>query len=140
MHTLLVEKETQIEQAADLLLHLRTDYNRSQLIQQIKQQQTKGYQLAITYDALNAVCVAGFVISEKLAWKKHLYVDDLVSEPTHRSKGAGAAMIQWLKDYASAQGCQQLHLDSGVVKFAAHKFYLREGFRIASHHFSIIEL
>jgi len=34
----------------------------------------------------------------------------------------------------------QLHLDSGVQRYMAHKFYLREGFIIASHHFSISPL
>jgi hypothetical protein len=49
-------------------------------------------------------------------------------------------MIEWLKAHARELGCRQLHLDSGVQRFGAHRFYLRHGFNIASHHFSIVDL
>ncbi|WP_448213937.1 GNAT family N-acetyltransferase [Colwellia sp. MEBiC06753] len=80
------------------------------------------------------------MIGEKLAWGKHIYIDDLVTNQQYRSTGVGTLLIDWLKQYAKAQGCQQLHLDSGEQRFAAHRFYLRHGFNIASHHFSITEL
>ena len=86
------------------------------------------------------MCVAGFVVGTKLAWGHHIYVDDLVTAENRRSKGAGAKMIAWLKSHARQLGCNQLHLDSGVQRFAAHRFYLREGFNIDSHHFSITDL
>jgi hypothetical protein len=49
-------------------------------------------------------------------------------------------MIEWLKAHALDLGCRQLHLDSGVQRFGAHRFYLRAGFNIGGHHFSIIDL
>ena len=44
-------------------------------------------------------------------------------------------MIEWLKTYAKNEGCREIHLDSGVQRYGAHRFYLREGFNITSHHF-----
>ncbi|WP_310422506.1 GNAT family N-acetyltransferase [Chamaesiphon sp. VAR_48_metabat_135_sub] len=81
--------------------------------------------------------VAGFRISESLAWGKFLYVDDLVSRSNNRSKGYGLKLFNWLVDYAHNQNCQQLTLDSGVQKFAAHRFYLRHRMEISSHHFTL---
>ena len=49
-------------------------------------------------------------------------------------------MMDWLKGHAREHGCGQIHLDSGIQRFPAHRFYLREGFNIASHHFSIVGL
>lgn len=49
-------------------------------------------------------------------------------------------LVSWFKSHALATGCEQIHLDSGVQRFAAHRFYLREGFNIASHHFSIVDV
>jgi hypothetical protein len=49
-------------------------------------------------------------------------------------------MLSWLKSHARELGCSQLHLDSGVQRFTAHRFYVREGFKISSHHFSITDL
>ena len=99
-----------------------------------------GYHVAYVEADGEVLCVAGFVVGTKLAWGKHIYVDDLVTAERHRSRGAGAKMISWLKSHARQLGCNQLHLDSGVQRFAAHRFYLREGFNIGSHHFSIIDL
>ena len=48
--------------------------------------------------------------------------------------------MDWLKCHARENECEQIHLDSGVQRFPAHRFYLREGFDIASHHFSIVKL
>jgi len=129
-----------------MLLQLRPQYDGSGLIEQIKLQRSEGYQLAYVEEVTednpdgDVLCVAGFVIGHKLAWQKHLYVDDLVSDANSRSRGAGKLLLDWLQDYARQQGCQQLHLDSGVTRFDAHRFYLREGMKIASHHFSIDEL
>ena len=140
MQVKLLSEDRELEQIAPVLLELRPQYSQAQLLQQIRKQQADGFQLAWVEEDGAVHCVAGFVIAEKLAWQKHLYVDDLVSSEKQRSRGAGKMLMDWLKHYAREQGCQQLHLDSGVQRFAAHRFYLREGFAIASHHFSIDQL
>jgi len=79
--------------------------------------------------------VAGFRISENLAYGKFLYVDDLVSKTEDRSKGYGGALFDWLVALAREHECDQFHLDSGVHRFAAHRFYLTKRMDISSHHF-----
>jgi len=123
-----------------VLVQLRPQYSEDALIQQVQSQQTDGYRIAYVQDGEEVLCVAGFVMGQKLAWTKHIYVDDLVTNEAHRSTGAGKFLIDWLKQYGLDNGCQQLHLDSGVTRFGAHRFYLREGFDITSHHFAIVEL
>jgi len=140
MEAKLAETDAELERIASVLLQLRTHYGQQSLVTQIKSQQQQGYEVAYVESDGRVSCVAGFVMSRKLAWGKNIYVDDLVTDSEYRSKGAGKCMIDWLKSYARANGCDQLHLDSGVQRFAAHKFYLREGFRITSHHFSIMDL
>jgi GNAT superfamily N-acetyltransferase len=81
-----------------------------------------------------------FNVGENLAWYKYIYIDDLVTSDAHRSTGAGTFLINWFKEYAQEIGCQHLHLDSGVQRFPAHRFYRRERFTIASHHFSIMDI
>ncbi len=145
MSVKLLENDAEIPRLCPVLLQLRPQYNHDSLIEQIQLQRKEGFQLAYVEETsasgtTDVLCVAGFVIANKLAWQKHLYVDDLVSNETSRSRGAGKLLMDWLKKYALEQGCQQLHLDSGVTRFRAHRFYLREGFCIASHHFSIENL
>jgi GNAT superfamily N-acetyltransferase len=136
----IAESDAELRKISGVLLQLRPAFDSDSLIAQIKDQMRLGYRVAYVESKGEVLCVAGFVTGNKLAWGKHVYVDDLVTAEHQRSKGAGAMMIAWLKSYARELGCKQLHLDSGVQRFAAHKFYLREGFNIASHHFSIVDL
>ncbi len=135
----LVSQESEIAALTTVMSALRPQYAEAELTAAMTQQWTQhNYQLLYAMDdSQQVLAVAGFVIGHKLAWGKHLYVDDLVTLPTSRSTGVGAAMLEWLKDYARLQGCEQLHLDSGVQRFDAHRFYLRHGMHIASHHFSL---
>jgi GNAT superfamily N-acetyltransferase len=82
------------------------------------------------------VAVAGFRVGESLAWGRFLYVDDLVTLPAHRSQGYGSGLLAWLRAYAAQAGCGQLHLDSGVQRKDAHRFYEREGMTAAALHFA----
>ncbi len=120
-----------------MLLELRPAFDRDSLLAQIREQRDLGYVVAIVESDGEVLCVAGFVVELKLAWGKHIYVDDLVTAERHRSRGAGAAMIAWLREHARELGCSELHLDSGVHRFGAHRFYFREGFHISSHHFAM---
>ena len=140
MNIRIAESDADLERISGVLLQLRTAFDRETLVAQIKQQRESGYQVAYVESDGEVLCVAGFVVGTKLAWGKHIYVDDLVTAERHRSEGAGARMIEWLKSRARQLGCNQLHLDSGVQRFAAHRFYLRERFDISSHHFSITDL
>ena len=140
MHVQLAQTSAQLKFICPVLLQLRPQYSAAELIEQIELQKKDGYQIAYVVDNQKVLSVAGFVIGQKLAWQKHIYVDDLITDEAQRSTGAGKFLIDWLKQYGREQGCQQLHLDSGVTRFPAHKFYLREGFDIRSHHFAVVDL
>jgi GNAT superfamily N-acetyltransferase len=62
----------------------------------------------------------------------YLAVDEAV-----RSKGYGQELFEWLIEFAKNCDCMQLELDSGVQRFDAHRFYLRQRMSIKSHHFSL---
>ncbi|WP_221075544.1 GNAT family N-acetyltransferase [Agarivorans aestuarii] len=132
----LFDPQNDITKLAEVMLVLRPSFTKEQLIEQISQQQEQGYQLAYIVADQQIVAVAGFVIGWKLSWGKHLYLDDLVTVEKVRSKGFGLQLLQWLENYAKQQGCEQFHLGSGVQRFGAHRFYLRNGFDIKSHHFT----
>ncbi|HEX8147698.1 MAG TPA: GNAT family N-acetyltransferase [Pyrinomonadaceae bacterium] len=101
-----------------------------------RQMEIAGYKLAYLSDG-EVKAVAGFRVSECLAWGKFVYVDDLVSKGGERSKGYGGQLFDWLVEYARAEGCDQFHLDSGVQRFAAHRFYLAKRMFIEAHHFGL---
>ncbi|HAS6630794.1 GNAT family N-acetyltransferase [Vibrio parahaemolyticus] len=138
MEVQFLEKNSDYESVLEVLLQLRPNYNLDTLSAQIEKQQSNGYQVVYVRSSEGVLAAAGFSVGEKLAWGKHIYIEDLVTNAQFRSRGVGKFIIDWFKIYALEIGCEQIHLDSGVQRFPAHKFYLREGFDIASHHFSMV--
>lgn len=94
-----------------------------------------GYQFAYLEEQGEVVCVAGFRISKNLFIGKYLYVEDLVTSEAARSRNFGTQMMQGLIELAKHEACQAVHLDSGVQRHGAHKFYLNQNMKISSHHF-----
>jgi GNAT superfamily N-acetyltransferase len=121
-----------------VMLELRPHLERDAFVPRIRMQEQTGYRLAFVEDQEGVTAVAGFRLGENLAWGRHLYVDDLVARSAYRSRGYGAGLLAWLKDYAVREGCVQLHLDSGVQRKDAHRFYEREGMTITSYHFATL--
>ena len=103
----------------------------------VKLQMREGYRLACAMEADEVVAVAGYRIVQGLAWGKFLYVDDLVTDANKRSRGIGKTLVHWLIDEAKRNGCAEFHLDSGVQRKAAHKFYEREGMELLAYHYKL---
>lgn len=121
-----------------VMKQLRDDLVEEEFVSTIRSLEKQRYQLAMLCINKMPVALAGFRIGESLAWKKYLYVDDLVTVEAERSKGYGAKLLRWLYDYAAKEDCDQLHLDSGIQRKEAHKFYEREGMQMPSYHFAKI--
>jgi GNAT superfamily N-acetyltransferase len=105
----------------------------------VRRQFDHGYRLIGAFDVEHehAVSVAGFRVDEKLAWGRHIYIDDLSTLPEGRGRGGATALLRFIDAAASAEGISQVHLDSGVQpeRQAAHRLYFSEGYRISSYHF-----
>jgi GNAT superfamily N-acetyltransferase len=101
------------------------------------QRRDEGYTLAmVEVDGVVAV-VAGYRVMTTLAWGRAMYVDDLVTAETYRSRGLGGRLLQWLMQRARELGCGQFHLDSGTQRRDAHRFYHAQGMTISSFHFAV---
>lgn len=79
--------------------------------------------------------VAGWRVMTTTYADRKLHVDDLVVSARARSSGVGAALIDHLCTRGRELSCTAIDLDSRVHRFDAHRFYLRERFDIAAHHF-----
>lgn len=128
--------DTEIAACYPVMRELRPHVAEEQFLSRVRSQESTGYRLAYLLEANGVVAVAGFRVGENLAWGHFLYVDDLVTLSQHRSKGYGAYLLSWLKEKAEKEGCEQMHLDSGIQRKEAHRFYEREGMTMASLHFA----
>lgn len=131
----LVETDPDALRCVATLQELRPLLSEQGFVRQFHDLRRDGYQLAMLDRDGDVCCVAGFRIASNLHLGKYLYVDDLVTSSAFRSQGCGAEMLTWLRQHAKQQQCQALHLDSGVQRHRAHRFYLNQGLDITCHHF-----
>jgi GNAT superfamily N-acetyltransferase len=133
----LADTPEQVGRCSSVMRELRPYIKAIDFAARVLEQQTEGYQLAFL--ELDGVVrsVAGFRVFNLLFSGRTLYIDDLVTHDSDRSHGFGAALFDWLVEYAKEQACEHLTLDSGVQRFAAHRFYLKRGMDITSHHFDL---
>ena len=133
----LAESDFQILGCFPVISQLRPHLEQDKFLEQVRYQMKERYQLAFLKIEEQTLAVAGFRISNCLALGKFLYIDDLVVDEFNRSHSYGQQLFQWLIEYARNHECKYLSLDSGVQRFAAHRFYLMQRMNITSHHFSI---
>jgi GNAT superfamily N-acetyltransferase len=119
-----------------VMAELRPRVAGGDFLKAVRALEADGLRLACVRDGGRVVAVAGYRISTNLFCGRHLYVDDLVTAETERSRGHGKALLAWLRQVAVENDCDVLHLDSGVQRKRAHQFYLREGLELSSYHFS----
>ena len=119
-----------------VMSELRTHLSEDTFLNTVRHMETEGYKLVFIEKHEEVVAVSGYRICTNLFMGKHLYVDDLVTSKNFRSQGYGEKLVQWLRGEARKNNCNFYHLDSGTHRGEAHKFYFREGFTIASYHFS----
>jgi GNAT superfamily N-acetyltransferase len=132
----MVETDEAILACYDVMAELRPHLARADFLATVRAMQADGLRLACIRSEGRVVAVAGYRISSNLFCGRHLYVDDLVTADSERSKGHGKALLAWLRKLAVDEGCEVFHLDSGVQRKRAHQFYLREGLELAGYHFS----
>jgi GNAT superfamily N-acetyltransferase len=137
MKVALAASETELARCFPVMAQLRAHLSQEEFVRQVKRQEQDGYRLAYLEHEGEIRSLAGFRVTEMLAFGRLMYVDDLVTAENHRSRGYGARLFDWLIARAEADGCVQLQLDSGVHRFAAHRFYLMKRMEISSHHFSL---
>ena len=132
----LAESDEAIIACFPAMHQLRPQLKESEFVERVRSQQEVGYRLAYIEDGGEVVAIVGFRVNESLAWGRFLYVDDLVTVESVRSRGYGQQLMDWLLALARDEGCAAFHLDSGVQRFGAHRFYLANRMDIRSHHFS----
>jgi len=119
-----------------VMAELRPHLIEGEFLERIRRQQKdSSYQLAFLEKGSAIKALAGFRVTECLWAGKFFYVDDLVAAAGARGQGSGQRMMDWLFKRAREEGCETFHLDSGVQRFEAHGFYLKNRLHIVAYHF-----
>ena len=115
---------------------LRTELSESAFNELYDEGYPFGYRVVGLFDDGACRAAAGYHLTHGFAHGRFLYVDDLITSDSERSKGYGKALNDYLKKVASEAGCDVIQLDSGSWRHDAHRFYFREGYVVTAFHFS----
>ncbi|MGH8998078.1 MAG: GNAT family N-acetyltransferase [Acidimicrobiia bacterium] len=118
-----------------VLAELRPDLTPESFAAVYQEGYPQGLRFTAAYLDDRCVGVAGWRIVATTVALRKLYVDDLVTAESQRSRGVGQQLLVELSERARTAGCRLLDLDSGVLRAGAHRFYMREGMSISSFHF-----
>nr|WP_165137588.1 GNAT family N-acetyltransferase [Microbacterium amylolyticum] len=121
--------------ALPVLQELRPHLSRSVLDDILIEAAPQGLAFIGAFDGDTCVGVAGWRVIANTSAVRKAYVDDLVTAASTRSRGVGALLLDDIEQRARQAQCHVLDLDSGVQRFDAHRFYLRERMSIQAHHF-----
>lgn len=128
----------EIARAHDVMQQLRPHHSDlDAFVREVERQTAEGFRLAYLESDGAVRAVAGYRIQQMLFSGRTLYVDDLVTRETDRSRGFGSQLFDWLVEEARREKCTGFSLDSGVQRFDAHRFYLMKRMKIAAHHFTL---
>ncbi|WP_113929239.1 GNAT family N-acetyltransferase [Bacillus sp. P14.5] len=111
------------EQVYDLLVELRTDLQKGTFNKLLKDMRAEGYRVFGLYDAEELVSLAGVIIRTNFYAGRHVFIYDLVTRSTARSKGYGRKLLEFIEAWGEEQGCVTAGLDSGMQRKDAHRFY-----------------
>ena len=135
MSVQIADTDEKIVRCWDVIHELRTHLVKEEFLHKVKQIQSEGGIMVFIEEDGNAVAAGVFRMNHYLVRGKNIYVDDLSTLPEYRSKGYGTKILDWIKQFAIENNCDNIHLDSGHARYPAHRLYLNYGFRITSHHF-----
>jgi GNAT superfamily N-acetyltransferase len=94
-----------------------------------------GYRMAAVFEGADCVGISGIWVATKIYSGRYLEMDNVVVADTHRSKGIGQLLTDFVISFALDEGCETIMLDAYLENEKAHVFYERAGFVKRGYHF-----
>lgn len=115
--------EEQWREAFPVMLELRTHLDEDTFVAMLREMAPQGYRLLAVRDDGAIKALAGIAYLTNLYYGRHIWVYDLITTATERSKGYGAALLGHVEHMARELDCDTLSLASGLQRLDAHRFY-----------------
>lgn len=110
--------------AFPVMKQLRSHLEVNEYLQLIKEAREKeDYKLFALYDNGEIVSVTGFMPMITLYYGRYVWVCDLVTDSSKRSKGYGEKLLTFVHEWAKQNGYETVALSSGLQRKGAHQFY-----------------
>ncbi len=119
-----------LEKIYGLMHELRTNLSLDQFQELFFQAQNQNsYMLDALIENEIPVALIGYRILTDFVHGRHLYIDDLVTKESHRSRGIGAKLLSYAETKAKEFDCKNLRLCTGIANELGKKFYEKENWQ-----------
>ncbi|WP_350356243.1 GNAT family N-acetyltransferase [Cohnella hashimotonis] len=115
--------EQQWLEAYPVMNELRTQLDQEAYLGLLREMNAEGYKMLALYEGDRIVALAGIIMLTNFYFGKHVFVYDLVTKASERSKGHGETLLEHVHQYAKDNGCKTVALESGLARVDAHRFY-----------------
>ena len=110
-------------QAFPVMNQLRTDITEQTYLDLLNEMRKEGYRLYAFSINEQIVSLVGFCIRTNFYNKRHVYIYDLITDSSHRSKGYGENLLRYIHQWSLENGAEIVALESGLQRTEAHRFY-----------------
>ncbi|MDX2213691.1 MAG: GNAT family N-acetyltransferase [Oculatellaceae cyanobacterium bins.114] len=119
------ELQTQEEwqEAFHVMRELRSDLDKQAYLCLLTRMVKEGYRLFALRDSGIIVSLAGIAILTNFSYGRYVWVYDLVTASSARSKGYGSRLLEFIEEVARRENCEVIALSSGLERTDAHRFY-----------------
>jgi GNAT superfamily N-acetyltransferase len=118
-----LDSEADWKEAFQVVKELRTHLSYEQYVSMLETMKPNGYRGFLLKEGETPVAYTGITERVNFYDGHHLFVYELVTKESERSKGYGEALLTFIENLAKDIGCQKMHLDSGLQRTDAHRFY-----------------
>ena len=116
--------DSEIMDGYPVMKQLRSHLDEQTYITIVKEANAKeGYRQFAFREKEKIVAVIGFQPMITLYYGKYIWVCDLVTDASVRSKGYGEKLLSFVQDLVKSEGYETVALSSGLQREEAHRFY-----------------
>jgi GNAT superfamily N-acetyltransferase len=110
-------------QAYPVMHELRTHLSEEEYLDLLNRMVPQGFRMFALCQGDQVMAVTGIIELVNFYNLKHIYVYDLVTKETERSKEYGETLLSFIHNLAKEKGCHSVALSSGLQRIDAHRFY-----------------
>ncbi len=129
-------KPAEMQGIFPLIAQLNPAMSKALFTKRLRTMLADGYRAVAVFDGKKMVALSGFWIRTRFWCGKQLDIDNVVVNESHRGKGLGTLMNNWLEAFAKRESIELIVLDSYNTAHEAHAFYHRQGYGITGYHFT----
>lgn len=123
-----VKTKADLERCFPVMKELRPHLNIERYIQIYNEAHAAdGYEIVAIEEDGKILALMGYRLLSDFVRGKHIYIDDLISSESARSKGYGAKLLQYAESLSKEMNLSTLRLCAALSNDRGMKFYEREG-------------